>query len=57
MSISVQTAMSSPTPGVVYNTRAFALKLYASGAKPERAPATVTVVTDRGAYEAPLTLQ
>lgn len=28
MSISVQTAMSSPTPGVVYNTRAFALKLY-----------------------------
>lgn len=35
----------------------FALKLYASGAKPERVPATVTVVTDRGAYEAPVTLQ
>lgn len=28
MSISVQSAISSPTPGVVYNTRAFALKLY-----------------------------
>ena len=36
---------------------AFALKLYASGAKPERIAATVTVVTDRGAYEAPLALQ
>ena len=35
----------------------FALKLYASGAKPERVPATVTVVTDHGAYEAPMTLQ
>lgn len=28
MSISVQSAMSSPAPGVVHNTRAFALKLY-----------------------------
>ena len=35
----------------------FALKLYASGTKPERVPATVTVVTDHGAYEAPMTLQ
>lgn len=36
---------------------AFDLKLYASGAKPASLAATVTVVTDRGAYEAPVTLR
>ena len=35
----------------------FALKLYASGAKPGSVAAVVTVVTDTGAYEAPLALQ
>ncbi len=35
----------------------FDLKLYAGGANPTPVAATVTVVTDGGAYEAPLTLQ
>lgn len=36
---------------------AFDLKLYATGAKPASLAATVTVVTDRGAYEAPVSLR
>ncbi len=36
---------------------AFNLKLYASGAKPGAVAATLTIVTDSGAYEAPATLE